>query len=96
MRVTVNKEERALIMQKMDELGTKNLVAYASKMLIDGYIIKVDYPEQKAGDGSWKNRIQHQSNLQEEQSHKQCLSRRYWKIERPSGVRLGRIKKSTG
>lgn len=47
MRVAVNEEEKALIQQKMDELGTKNFGAYARKMLIDGYIIKVDYTEQK-------------------------------------------------
>ena len=29
------------------QLGTRNFGAYARKMLIDGYIIKVDYTEQK-------------------------------------------------
>ena len=32
---------------KMRQLGTRNFGAYARKMLIDGYIIKVDYTEQK-------------------------------------------------
>ena len=32
---------------KMNQLGTRNFGAYARKMLIDGYIIKVDYTEQK-------------------------------------------------
>ena len=47
LRVPVTPEERALIQQKMAQLGTKNFSAYARKMLIDGYIIKVDYTEQK-------------------------------------------------
>ena len=32
---------------KIRQLGTHNFGAYARKMLIDGYIIKVDYTEQK-------------------------------------------------
>ena len=32
---------------QMRQLGTHNFGAYARKMLIDGYIIKVDYTEQK-------------------------------------------------
>ena len=31
----------------MNQLGTHNFGAYARKMLINGYIIKVDYTEQK-------------------------------------------------
>ena len=31
----------------MKQLGTRNFGAYARKMLIDGYIIKVDYTAQK-------------------------------------------------
>ena len=31
----------------MAQLGTKNMGAYLRKMAIDGYIIKVDYTEQK-------------------------------------------------
>ena len=38
LRVPVTPEERALIQQKMAQLGTKNFSAYARKMLIDGYI----------------------------------------------------------
>ena len=47
LRVPVTPEERELIEQKMSLLHTKNFSAYARKMLIDGYIIKVDYTEQK-------------------------------------------------
>ena len=42
LRVPVTPEERALIQQKMAQLGTKNFSAYARKMLIDGYIVHVD------------------------------------------------------
>ena len=32
----------------MAQLGTKNMGAYLRKMAIDGYIIKVDYTQQKS------------------------------------------------
>ena len=40
-------EERAMIDKRMAQLGTTNMAAYLRKMAIDGYIIKVDYTEQK-------------------------------------------------
>ena len=40
-------QERELIQNKMAQLGTKNMGAYLRKMAIDGYIIKVDYTQQK-------------------------------------------------
>ena len=43
----MNEQEQSLIRHKMNQLGTCNFGAYARKMLIDGYIIKVDYTEQK-------------------------------------------------
>ena len=43
----VTEQELHLIQHKMRQLGTHNFGAYARKMLIDGYIIKVDYTEQK-------------------------------------------------
>ena len=43
----LNESEWNLIQHKMRQLGTRNFGAYARKMLIDGYIIKVDYTEQK-------------------------------------------------
>lgn len=43
----VTDQERQLIQKKMEQLGTKNMGAYLRKMAIDGYIIKVDYTEQK-------------------------------------------------
>ncbi len=43
----VTEQERQLIRHKMAQLGTENMGAYLRKMAIDGYIIKVDYTEQK-------------------------------------------------
>ena len=45
--ICLNEQELNLIRHKMNQLGTCNFGAYARKMLIDGYIIKVDYTEQK-------------------------------------------------
>ena len=45
--ICLNEQELNLIRHKMRQLGTHNFGAYARKMLIDGYIIKVDYTEQK-------------------------------------------------
>ena len=39
--IRLNKQELNLIQHKMRQLGTHNFGAYARKMLIDGYIIKV-------------------------------------------------------
>ena len=47
MRLAVTEYEKELIERKMAQLGTKNFGAYARKMLIDGYIIKVDYTQHK-------------------------------------------------
>ena len=43
----VTEQERQRIQKKMEQLGTKNMGAYLRKMAIDGYIIKVDYTQQK-------------------------------------------------
>lgn len=45
--VRVTEEERALIEEKMKQIPTLNLSAYARKMLIDGYIIMLDLQEVK-------------------------------------------------
>ena len=47
IEVCVTEQERQLILRKMAQLGIKNMGAYIRKMAIDGYIIKVDYTEQK-------------------------------------------------
>ena len=43
----VNKDEMALIQQKMQAFGTSNMSAYLRKMAIDGYVLKLDLPELK-------------------------------------------------
>lgn len=43
----VTEQEKELIESKMAQFGTRNMGAYLRKMAIDGYIIKVDYTEQK-------------------------------------------------
>ena len=43
----VSENEHRLIKAKMEQLGTNNMGAYLRKMAIDGYIIKVDYSQQK-------------------------------------------------
>lgn len=45
--VRVTEDERALIEEKMEQIPTINLSAYARKMLIDGYIIVLDLQEIK-------------------------------------------------
>lgn len=45
--ICLNEQESSMVRHKMNQLGTRNFGAYARKMLIDGYIIKVDYTEQK-------------------------------------------------
>ena len=47
LKLWVDENEKSLIEEKMKILGTRNFGAYARKMLIDGYIIKVDYSEQR-------------------------------------------------
>ena len=43
----VSDDEKRIIKGKMKQLGTKNMGAYLRKMAIDGYIINVDYTQQK-------------------------------------------------
>ena len=45
--IRVTEEERALVEEKMRQIPTLNLSAYARKMLIDGYIITLDLQEVK-------------------------------------------------
>ena len=45
--ICLNEQELNLIQHKMLPLGTLTFGAYTRNMLIDGYIIKVDYTEQK-------------------------------------------------
>ena len=47
LKLWVDENEKNLIEEKMKILGTRNFGAYTRKMLIDDYIIKVDYSEQR-------------------------------------------------
>ena len=47
MRLAVTDDEKNLIEEKMKILGTRNCGTYERNRLIDGYIIKVDYSEQR-------------------------------------------------
>ena len=47
IELCVSDYEHRLIKNKMAQLGSSNMGAYLRKMAIDGYIIKVDYTEQK-------------------------------------------------
>ena len=38
-------EERALIDKRMTQAGTMNMAAYLRKMAIDGYMVRLDFPE---------------------------------------------------
>ena len=40
--VRLTSDEKELILQKMQELGTTNMEAYFRKMAIDGYVIHLD------------------------------------------------------
>ena len=45
LKVRVTPEERAMIEEKMAQLGTTNMAAFMRKMAIDGYVVKLDLPE---------------------------------------------------
>ena len=41
----VDEKEQALIKKKMEQAGIENMSAYIRKMVIDGYVVKLDMPE---------------------------------------------------
>ena len=41
----VSEQERQMIQEKMDQIGTDNLSAYLRKMAIDGMVINLELPE---------------------------------------------------
>lgn len=47
IRFRVTPEEKAMIEEKMAQVGTSNMEAYLRKMSIDGYILKLDLPDLK-------------------------------------------------
>ena len=44
LKIWVSQEELDMIHQKMAEFGTPNMGAFVRKMVIDGYIVKLDMP----------------------------------------------------
>ena len=67
--ICLNEQELSVVHHKMNQLGTRNFGAYARKMLIDGYIIKVDYTEQKKLAAA----VKHQPRLPPHQQHRSFL-----------------------
>lgn len=47
LKFRVTPQEREMIEQKMEQLGTKNMAAYLRKISIDGYVIRLELPELK-------------------------------------------------
>lgn len=47
VRVRFTQEELAMLRERMEHYGTTNLSAFVRKMCIDGYVIKLDFPELK-------------------------------------------------
>ena len=45
LKIWISREEQDMIRQKMAEFGTDNMGAFVRKMVIDGYIVKLDLPE---------------------------------------------------
>ena len=45
--VKLSPEERARLYERMEEAGMKNLSAYVRKMILNGYIIKLDLSDVK-------------------------------------------------
>lgn len=43
----VSEQEQKLIVERMQQAGTKNMGAYLRKMAIDGYVIQLDLSELK-------------------------------------------------
>ena len=58
LKFRVTPEERTLIEQKMEQLGTTNMAAYLRKMAVDGYVVNLELPELRemvslASSGAW-------------------------------------------
>ncbi len=45
--VRFSQKEMAILQEKMEQCGTTNLSALIRKLCIDGYVIKLDFPELK-------------------------------------------------
>lgn len=44
-KVLCKRQEYELIRKKMEQMGTDNMSAYIRKMVIDGYVVKLELPE---------------------------------------------------
>jgi hypothetical protein len=75
-KIWLTPQEERTIAKKMEMIGTENFGAYARKMLIDGYIIVVDYTEQKKL-AAEQDRREHQYRLPQDQLDGTILSGRY-------------------
>ena len=75
LRVPVTAEERAMIERKMQQMGTGCFSVYARKMLIDGYVIRLDYSDMKAINDrrAAKNRHKHQSDCKARERYGNAL-----------------------
>ena len=73
--ICLNEQELSVVRHKMNQLGTNNFGAYAREMLIDGYIIKVDYTEQKKLAGCRRQPccLKYQPYLPPHQQHRALL-----------------------
>lgn len=77
-KIWLTPQEERTIAKKMEMIGTENFGAYARKMLIDGYIIVVDYTEQKkARRRNQQDRREHQYRLPQDQLDGTILSGRH-------------------
>lgn len=47
VKFRLSPEELTILEEKMAQLGTANREAYIRKMVLDGYIVKLDFPELK-------------------------------------------------
>ena len=70
LRVPVTAEERAMIERKMQQMGTGCFSVYARKMLIDGYVIRLDYSNDRR---AAKNRHKHQSDCEARERYGNAL-----------------------
>ena len=97
LRVPVTAEERAMIERKMQQMGTGCFSVYARKMLIDGYVIRLDYSDVKAMTAELEMSRNVQSgntqNLKSSAALDQaavcaCAHSRYFTGGSPSGLRV--------
>ena len=62
-------EERAMIDKRMAQFGTTNMAAYLRKMAIDGYMLRLDFPELRDYVSAAQGQQQLQSDCPSRQFH---------------------------